>query len=159
MRFVMHLEYFQMLDRVERLDLAVSSVTASAQVPYASPVFEGHFPGYPVMPGVLLLETMAQASGYLVLAIDGFSRMPFFAGVKKANFRAFVSPGQKLFVQAVRIHDGSGYAVVDAHIRHEERDVADAQLIMRSVAFPNEALQQHVRREGARLGLLVEPHG
>ena len=41
-------------------------------VPEASPVFEGHFPGHPLVPGVLLTETMAQASGYLVLALIGF---------------------------------------------------------------------------------------
>src|SRR4030067_146334 len=49
------------------------------------PVDEGHFPGLAFMPGVLLLETMAQASGYLVLAMNGFSRMPFFANAKEAN--------------------------------------------------------------------------
>lgn len=152
----MRLEYFQMLDRVERLDLDVPSVVASAQVPETSPVFDGHFPGHAVMPGVLLLETMAQAAGYLMLAIDGFSRMPFFAGVKKANFRAFVLPGADLVVHATRIHDGSGYAVVDARILHGESNMADACLIMRSVAFPNAALEQHVRAEGARLGLLAE---
>jgi 3-hydroxyacyl-[acyl-carrier-protein] dehydratase len=152
----MRLEYFQMLDRVDRLDLDPPSLHALAQVPQSSPVFDGHFPGHAVMPGVLLLETMAQAAGYLMLAMDGFSRMPFFAGVKKANFRAFVPPGMDLTVHATRVHDGSGYAVVDARISHRDKDMADACLIMRSVSFPNAALEQHVRREGTRLGLLAE---
>ena len=152
----MRLEYFQMLDRVERLDLDHSSVVASAQVPETSPIFDGHFPGHAVMPGVLLLETMAQAAGYLMLAIGGFSRMPFFAGVKKANFRAFVLPGADLTVKATRFHDGSGYAVVDAWILEGGTDIADARLIMRRVAFPSAALERHVRREGARLGCLME---
>jgi 3-hydroxyacyl-[acyl-carrier-protein] dehydratase len=91
-----------------------------------------------------------------MLAMDGFSRMPFFAGVKKANFRAFVPPGMDLTVHATRVHDGSGYAVVDARISHRDKDMADACLIMRSVSFPNAALEQHVRREGTRLGLLAE---
>src|SRR5690606_34353789 len=144
------------LDRVEKLDLDLPSVVASAQVPETSPVFDGHFPGHAVMPGVLLLVTMAHAAGYLMLAIDGFSGTPFFAGVKKANFHAFVSPGAGLVVQATRAHDGSGYAVVDTRILHGEKNMADACLIMRSVAFPNSALEQHVRREGVRLGLLGE---
>ena len=152
----MRLEYFQMLDRVERLDLDLASVVASARVPETSPIFDGHFPGHAVMPGVLLLETMAQAAGYLMLAIDGFSRMPFFAGVKKANFRSFVPPGADLMVRATRVHDGSGYAVVEAHILQGDRNMADACLIMRSVTFANAALEEHVCREGARLGLLVE---
>jgi len=66
----MRLEYFQMLDRVEQLDAERAALVAFSRVPDTSPVFEGHFPGHPLMPGVLLLETMAQAAGYL-LALDG----------------------------------------------------------------------------------------
>jgi 3-hydroxyacyl-[acyl-carrier-protein] dehydratase len=150
----MRLDHFQMLDRVEHLNTAVPSLAASGTVPEMSPVFEGHFPGYPLMPGVLLLETMAQAAGYLLLALDGFSRMPFFASTRQASFRAFVKPGARLTVHATRIHDGSGYAVVDARILELGRPVSDARLTMRSMPFPNAALESHVRREGARLGLL-----
>jgi 3-hydroxyacyl-[acyl-carrier-protein] dehydratase len=150
----MRLEHFQMLDRVEQLNTAVPSLAASGTVPEMSPVFEGHFPGYPLMPGVLLLETMAQAAGYLLLALDGFSRMPFFASAREARFRAFVKPGARLTVHATRIHDGSGYAVVDACVIELGKAVSDARLTMRSMPFPNAALESHVRREGARLGLL-----
>jgi 3-hydroxyacyl-[acyl-carrier-protein] dehydratase len=150
----MRLEHFQMLDRVEQLNAAVPSLAASGTVPEESPVFGGHFPGYPLMPGVLLLETMAQAAGYLLLALDGFSRMPFFASARQASFRAFVQPGARLTVHATRIHDGSGYAVVDARILELGKPVSDARLTMRRMPFPNAALEQHVRREGARLGLL-----
>ena len=152
----MRLEYFQMLDRVVELNTEFYSLVASAKVPETSPVFEGHFPGHPLMPGVLLLETMAQAAGYLLLALNGYSRMPFFANAKEANFRAFVTPGSDLTVHAARTHDGAGYAVVDAHIVCDGKRVSDARLTMRNVPFPNIALQQHVRREGARLGCLEE---
>lgn len=152
----MRLEYFQMLDRIERLDVSESSLIATAVVPQASPVFEGHFPGHPLVPGVLLLETMAQAAGYLTLALDGFTRMPFFANAKEANFRAFVTPGAELSVYARRIHDGSGYAVVDARIERDGRRVADSRLTMRRVPFPDPALERHVRSEGARLGFLKD---
>lgn len=152
----MRLEYFQMLDRVVELNAEARSLVASARVPETSPVFEGHFPGHPLMPGVLLLETMAQAAGYLLLALDEFSHMPFFANAKEANFRAFVTPGSDLTVHAARIHDGAGYAVVDTQIVCDGKRVSDARLTMRNVPFPSIALQQHVRREGARLGFLEE---
>jgi 3-hydroxyacyl-[acyl-carrier-protein] dehydratase len=150
----MRLEFFQMLDRIEQLNIEAGSLVGRANVPGTSPVFDGHFPGHPLMPGVLLLETMAQAAGYLLLTLGGFSRMPFFASAKEANFRSFVTPGSDLIVHATRVHDGSGYAVVDAHILCHGKRVSDARLTMRNVPFPSPALEQHVRREGVRLHLV-----
>ena len=68
--------------------------------PTKSTIFEGHFPGYPLMPGVLLLETMAQASGWLILGVNQFTGMPFLAAFKEAKFRSFVTPGTALQVNA-----------------------------------------------------------
>lgn len=150
----MRLEYFQMLDGVDAIDRDGAWIVARARVPSVSPVFEGHFPGHPLMPGVLLLETMAQASGYLLLALNDFSRMPFFASAKEANFRAFVSPGDELVIEAKRIHDGSGYAVTEAQIARAGKRVCDARLTFRTVVFPSAALGIHVRNEGRRLGFL-----
>src|SRR6185503_20286085 len=104
----MRLEYFQLLDRIVELDLANRTIRTEATVPHESTIFEGHFPGYPLMPGVLLLETMAQASGWLVIGVTKFTCMPFFAAVKEAKFRSFVTPGMALTVSATLEHEGSG---------------------------------------------------
>ncbi len=64
----MRLEYFQLIDRVLALNLAERKITTEAIVPTTNTIFEGHFPGNPLMPGVLLLETMAQSSGWLLIA-------------------------------------------------------------------------------------------
>ncbi len=94
----MRLEYFQMVDRITTLDLPGRRIVTSCLVPEHSPVFEGHFPGYPIMPGVLLIETMAQTGGWLVLATLGCAKMPFLMQVEKAKMRTFVAPGQTLEV-------------------------------------------------------------
>ncbi len=150
----MRLEYFQMLDGIETLDTETASLVAVAHVPLKSPVFEGHFPGHPIMPGVLLLETMAQAAGYLLMSLEGFARMPFLASAKTANFRSFVMPGSTLQVTASRLHSGSGYAVMATSLECGGQRVGDAQLMMRILAFPSDALAQHVKQEGQRLGFL-----
>src|SRR6185437_10666777 len=107
----MRLEYFQMVDRITALDIPSRTIRVAARVPDQSPVFEGHFPGHPLLPGVLMIETMAQTGGWLVLATLRFQRMPFLAQVKEAKMRAFVVPGQTLQTEARLLHDGSGYAV------------------------------------------------
>lgn len=132
----MRLEYFEMIDHVVRLDRAAGRIEARAVVPDASPVFEGHFPGHPLVPGVLLTETMAQASGYLVLAHLDFAQMPFLMAVDKARFRSFVGPGAALDIEASLEHDGSGYAVTKAAIRHEGKAICDAELRFRTMPFP-----------------------
>src|ERR671932_459694 len=119
----MRLEYFEMIDRVVAFDRAGKRLEARATVPEASPVFEGHFPGHPLVPGVLLTETMAQASGYLVLGLMNFTHMPFLMAVDKARFRTFVGPGAELAIEARLEHEGSGYAVTKAKIAVEGRPI------------------------------------
>lgn len=134
----MRLEYFEMIDRVVEIDLTAGRLLALAQVPDASPVFEGHFPGRPLLPGVLMTETMAQASGYLLLSKMNFAQMPFLMGVDKARFRDFVGPDATLDVSAEIEHEGSGYAVTKASISSGGKRIADAGLRFRIMPFPAE---------------------
>jgi len=147
----MRLEYFQMIDRV--LTLAPESITAEALVPGASPVFEGHFPGHPLVPGVLLVETMAQASGYMLLARFGFARMPFLSGVKGAKFRSFVGPETRMEVTAALEHDGSGFAVTKASISVAGKRICDAELTFRTLPFPAPELEAAMRAQAEHIGL------
>src|SRR3954469_13374706 len=133
----MRLDYFLLIDRIVELNLDDRTIRAEAVVPTTSTIFEGHFPGYPLMPGVLLIETMAQTSGWLLIALTKFTRMPFFVTVKEAKLRAFVMPGQVLSVGATLTHDGSGFARTRAEIRHQGKLVANAELPFRVVEFPN----------------------
>ena len=86
----MDLDYFKLIDRIVDLNIDEKTITVEAQVPTAHTIFEGHFPGFPIMPGVLLTEAMAQSSGWLLLGVMKFERMPFLAigeGSQDAGFR------------------------------------------------------------------------
>jgi len=65
-------------------------------IPDAGPLFEGHFPGFALMPGVLLIECVAQTCGWMTSAINRFSGLPALAGVKDAKLREPVFPGHSL---------------------------------------------------------------
>ena len=149
----MRLEYFQMVDRIAALDPEARTVRADCVVPDTSPVFEGHFPGHPLLPGVLMIETMAQTGGWLVLAVLRFQRMPFLAQVKEAKMRAFVVPGQTLRAEARLLHDGSGYAVVTGSISSDGKKVADAEITYRVVPFPNDTLRAQMLETARRVAV------
>jgi len=152
----MRLEYFQLIDRIVDINLADRKISSEATVPTTSTIFEGHFPGYPLMPGVLLIETMAQTSGWLVVALNRFERMPFLAAVKEAKLRTFVTPGQKLSITAHLAHDGSGYAVTEAKIKCGGKLICDATLTLRVLDFPNAEMGRQMRETADRIGLQVE---
>jgi 3-hydroxyacyl-[acyl-carrier-protein] dehydratase len=149
----MRLEYFQLIDRVVDLDLAGLTIRCEATVPTTSTIFEGHFPGYPLMPGVLLIETMAQTSGWLVVAANRFERMPFLAAVKDAKLRTFVTPGQILSVKGTLTHEGSGYTMAEAGIAIDGKTVCDAKLTFSLIAFPNAEMHRRMRETAAAIGL------
>ena len=151
----MRLEYFQLIDRIVDINLAEQKIRAEATIPTTSTIFEGHFPGFPLMPGVLLIETMAQASGWLILAANRFQRMPFLAAVKDAKFRLFAKPGQALSVNATLEHEGSGYSVTAASITVDDKTVCEAKVTFRITDFPNDNMKMQMREIATRIGFPV----
>jgi 3-hydroxyacyl-[acyl-carrier-protein] dehydratase len=148
----MKLEYFQLIDRILDLNMAEKTITVEAQVPEHNTIFEGHFPGFPIMPGVLLTEAMAQSSGWLLLGVLNFERMPFLAIVKEAKMRGFVSPGQLLTIEAKIEHEGSGFAVTSAKARVGAELKCSATLTFRHIPFPDPALRGHMDAMADKIG-------
>ncbi|MBR1221422.1 beta-hydroxyacyl-ACP dehydratase [Bradyrhizobium sp. U87765 SZCCT0131] len=148
----MNLAYFQLIDRIAALDVGARTITVEANVPETSTIFEGHFPGYPLMPGVLLIEAMAQTSGWLLIAMMKFERMPFLAAVKEAKMRTFIAPGERLTIDASIAHEGSGFAVTEARVSVDGKLRCNATLTFRHVPFPHPDLRRHMDLMADKLG-------
>jgi 3-hydroxyacyl-[acyl-carrier-protein] dehydratase len=148
----MRLEYFHLVDRIVALDLDGGTVKTHAKVPPASTIFEGHFPGHPLMPGVLLIEAMAQTSGWLIIGLTKFERMPFLAAVREAKLRSFVTPGQDLTITARIVHEGSGFTITRAAIEANGKRVADSELTLRQAPFPHPRLRKGMELMAADIG-------
>ena len=148
----MQLEYFHLIDRIVDLDIGEKKIVVEAQVPQHSTIFEGHFPGYPLMPGVLLIESMAQASGWLLLGLLKFERMPILAAVKEAKVRGSVFPGDLITIEAGLSHEGSGFAVTEAKIRVGGKLRANSTLTFTLIPFPNPDMRGYMNSVAERVG-------
>ena len=103
LRYLPHRYPFLLVDRVLEIR-AGESITALKNVTYNEPFFPGHFPGRPVMPGVMIIEALAQAAGILAFVtadvVPDESTRFFFVGIDEARFRKPVEPGDQLILTA-----------------------------------------------------------
>lgn len=149
----MQLEYFRMIDRVERVDPVAHTILCHSTIPAASPVFEGHFPGHPLMPGTLMIEMIAQGCGLLVMALQDFARMPVLIQVEKAKIRSMVAPGTALAVEGRVVQEGSAYVAVAGRLVRDGRAVAEAEIRLGILPFPSAQLRSDAMRFAREIGL------
>jgi len=100
MEFLPHRYPFLLVDRIVEFE-ELKRIVAIKNVTFNEPFFQGHFPGVPIMPGVLIVEAMAQAGGVLVFKTlpDRENKLVFFMGIDKAKFRRPVRPGDQLRIE------------------------------------------------------------
>jgi len=120
---------FLLVDRIEEVVPGVKAVGIK-NVSVNEPYFQGHFPDFPVMPGVLIIEAMAQVGAVATLSMPGFAgKLALFAGIDKARFRRQVMPGDvlRMEVELLRVRSnmgkGKAFATVDGAL------VAEAELL------------------------------
>ncbi|MBF0806051.1 MULTISPECIES: 3-hydroxyacyl-ACP dehydratase FabZ [unclassified Streptococcus] len=104
---------FLLVDRV--LKVSEDEIVALKNVTINEPFFQGHFPQYPVMPGVLIMEALAQTAGVLELSKEeNKGKLVFYAGMDKVRFKKQVVPGDQLVMTATFIKRRGTIAVVEA---------------------------------------------
>jgi 3-hydroxyacyl-[acyl-carrier-protein] dehydratase len=103
------------------------------------------------MPGVLLIECMAQTTGWLASALVNFDQMPILAGVKEGKMRSAVFPGDALEFEGKVIHEGSGFTVGEIKGQRDGKVVCNAQITYRMIQYPNPQFREAIRGWAERL--------
>ena len=130
-KLLLHRYPFLLVDRILELELG-KRIVGLKNVTINEPYFVGHFPTYPIMPGVLILESMAQTGGILIRKSLNLpeDKLMLFSGIDKAKFRKPVFPGDqlRLEIDLTRLHTRYAKAIGKAYV--EEALAAEAELFM-----------------------------
>jgi beta-hydroxyacyl-ACP dehydratase FabZ len=131
MELLAHRYPFLLIDRVIKV-VPGDKLTALKNVTINEPFFQGHFPGRPIMPGVLIIEAMAQAGGilaYLTGSVEQHNRLIYFMGMDKVRFRKPVVPGDQIILEAKIIKFRSKAAKMSGIATVDNQMVAEAELM------------------------------
>ncbi|MFI5344312.1 MAG: 3-hydroxyacyl-ACP dehydratase FabZ [Chlamydiales bacterium] len=119
---------FLLVDRVLEMDLEKGYILAQKNVTINEPFFQGHFPNVPIMPGVLILECLAQAGGILVHLKGDEGKIAVLLNVNQAKFRHPVKPGDVLHLRCQGLHFSSKGGRVKAEALVEGKVVAEGEI-------------------------------
>jgi UDP-3-O-[3-hydroxymyristoyl] N-acetylglucosamine deacetylase/3-hydroxyacyl-[acyl-carrier-protein] dehydratase len=119
---------FLFVDRITKLDdtcaIGIKNVTIS------EPYFQGHIPGHPIMPGVLIIEAMAQVGAVLILSKPGHEgQLPYLLGVEKAKFRKPIYPGDRMEIRVNIVNLHKRYGKLRGEVRVDGALAAEAEII------------------------------
>ena len=125
---------FLLVDRITELT-PKESIVGYKNISISEPIFQGHFPGHPIYPGVMIIEGMAQAGGILAFKSmdnatqqDIENKVVYFMSIDKAKFRTPVKPGDKLEYRLSAIKNKGAIWMLDAKAYVDDKLVAEAEL-------------------------------
>jgi len=137
MKLLPHRYPFLLVDRILELE-ADKRIVGLKNVTVNEEFFQGHFPGVPVMPGVLVVESMAQVAGVMIYRDlpERESKLVYFTGIEGAKFRRPVVPGDQLRLEVGLLNRRSNFGKVDARATVEGKLVAQAVLMFAIIDRP-----------------------
>ncbi len=120
---------FLLIDRV--LEMGDDSIRAVKNVTFNEPHFQGHFPGVPVMPGVLVVEAMAQAGGFLLFSQveDRDDKLIYFTGIDNCRFRKPVVPGDQVIFEVEVVAKRKNFAKIRGRALVDGEVVCEAEMM------------------------------
>lgn len=129
MEILPHRYPFLLVDRIKEIEEG-KRVDGYKNVTFNEPFFQGHFPGHPIMPGVLIVEAMAQVGGAYVTVVDKIEsdRVTYFVGIDKARFRKPVLPGDTLRMELELVSRRRGIYQFIGKAYVDQTLVAEAEL-------------------------------
>lgn len=128
MDIIPHRSPFLLVDRILELVPGIRAIGRKC-VTFNEPFFTGHYPGNPVMPGVLIIEALAQVGSVVMLSVDeNKGKSPFFGGIDKAKFRNMVTPGDVLTLEVELLKQKGPVGVATAKAYDDEKVFAEAEL-------------------------------
>ncbi len=127
MKKLPHRYPFLLVDRIISMEPGVS-ITGIKNVTINEPFFQGHFPGQPIMPGVLIIESMAQVGGVLAFSTGTDAKFVFFMSIEKAKFRKPVVPGDQLKMELRVIQKRGNVWKLSGVAKVDDKVVAEAEL-------------------------------
>lgn len=128
LEIVPHRYPFLLVDRVLDIDLQKETIVAQKNVTMNESFFQGHFPGAPIMPGVLILEALAQTGGILVHLKNPVGKIAALSSVKEAKFRHPVKPGDILRLKCQGLHLSNKGGRIQAQAFVEDKLVVEAEI-------------------------------
>jgi 3-hydroxyacyl-[acyl-carrier-protein] dehydratase len=140
---------FVLLDRLLELRPG-QDVVATVCWADSNPIFDDHFPGRPLVPGVLLTEAMGQAAGWLIAATLGFARWPLLVMIDGAKFRRIVRPGDPVIIRARLRSSGRDSFRATADMLVGDARVANATLTFHAVTFSSDGPDDRRHLDWAR---------
>jgi len=148
----LEIERFQLVDKLLAYEPTAGRMRCGGSIPLAAPLFDGHFPGHPLFPGVLQLEFMGQAASLFLMA-QRPGRLAILVGVERARFRRMLLPGAAIEAEASLTYESRSLAVFACELHGPEGLSASADIRVALTSAENPATIEHIEAWLHRLNL------